>query len=45
MFLPKKKRGPYVIEGIEAWEFVVVKSEILFTGLFTDLTLEQEIKV
>ena len=23
MFLPKKKRGPYVIEGIEAWEFVV----------------------
>ena len=41
-FGQKKKRGPY---AIEAQEFVVVKSEILSTGLFTDLTLEQEIKV
>ena len=32
-------------EALKSEDFVVAKSEILFTRLFTDQTLEQELKV
>ena len=39
-----EKEDPVTWEALKSGDFVVNKSEILFTSLFTDQTLEQEIK-
>ena len=40
-----KKDDPVTWEALKSEDFVVAKSEVPFTRLFTDHTLEQEIKM